>query len=322
MKNGCFWRGIEWLTLILFAFVALKPSTGLASEKEVILSEEYQTEKEKMYLVDNRFKTDFGFGTSYVLGATVYMLNMAMTYRINPGMGIYLVVPSYIASVLERKYLFSEEEWKSGIGDVYAGIYYQLLSGTGTMPNIIVDLDINSDTSKYFPLESENWGGWDFMFGTQVRKFIYKPFYLFGLGDYTYKVSKEEVLVTRDSPIPEGVRNMYFTSASVGYGGGIGVFLGQLAIEASLKADRPYLGGETAGAWPTGAWPYRTLTFNLALRSILSADRMAVTFYNVDKGFDWKRLSFGYSYPLQVDKPLVIALLMMWPVLVAAASVE
>jgi len=249
-------RFVELLCLGLVVLLA-PARMGLAYEKEIVLPEEYQARREKELLKD-RFRLDLslGYGRAYgqELGGIysispqleTYLQRLDMefsknalaprltaTYAITPRLGAYVAVPFGLVSQKTEEglaQLFEEEHFEFGIGDVYAGLYFHLLTETEKRPGIILFGDANSGITKFYSLGD---GLWDFTPGVQVRKMLTKSFYAFVTGDYTFRLERNGI---DPGPI-------------IGYGGGLGLIVKDgFAWEAGVKAasiGKTKLGGAT-----------------------------------------------------------------------------
>jgi hypothetical protein len=206
------------LISFLFTLGLLISSSSEAYEKEVGLDEPYQTNREIEKLAD-RFKLDFTFGYGYysnpALTTGIYKTDpkidiyrdklglkfsentgtfrLAATVAITKWLGIYLVVPTGIVKFNEKtgaEQSPEEDKYKFEVGDIFGGVYLHILPETKYLPNLVINIDANSDTAKYSSLGD---GVWDFTGGVQMRKLLSSYFYLFALGDYTYKMEKNNV---------------------------------------------------------------------------------------------------------------------------------
>ena len=188
------------LIFAVFIFALLKQNVGFSYEREIILSDEYQTEKEKERFkgitepqeeklgFKERFKLDIsgGYGFSYATVVSglyslsdeykTYLdrldmkfaehtvsLRLTATYILSPQIGIYLGTPAGV--VLERdkgRGRSDDTNFSGGVGDVYGGIFYNVLSETKYRPNITIDFDVNSNTAKFSSMGD---GLWDFTLG-------------------------------------------------------------------------------------------------------------------------------------------------------------
>ncbi len=291
-----------------FAIGLLLSFSSEAYEKEVFWDAPYQINKEIEKFAD-RFKLDFTFGYGYyyypalITGfykddpkLDLYLDKLGLKFSENTGtfrlaatvaitkeLGIYLVVPTGIVKFNEKtgtEQLPEEDKFKFEVGDIFGGVYLHILPETKYSPNLVINIDVNSDTAKYSSLGD---GVWDFTGGIQARKLLSSYFYLFALGDYTYKMEKHDVQ-------PGNV---------IGYGGGFGFILGggNNIIEASLKgaeiaeskiSDKPFLDKN------------RDLIFNLSLKSLIKRASFAITIGNLNHGLDIKGINSGFevSFPL------------------------
>lgn len=291
--------------LIASVLVLLLAPLGHTYEREILLSEEYQTPGEKQALRD-RFTLNvaFGYGVSYaastglLLGLSpdqqvyfdrlglqfsesVFPLRLTASYALSPKLGVYLAVPFGAVNTREEEglaRLFEEDKIKFGVGDVFGGVSYTLLSEAEKQiwPNIVVSFDVNSDVTKFVSLGD---GLWDLTWGIALRKFVFPSFYLLGLSDYTYRVSKNGVA-------PGDI---------IGYGGGIGYAAQTLRVEAVLKAQRI---GETQIDNRTILNKDTNLIF--ILRVLSSFGSVSLTLGNLDQGISTKRTDFGIEYSLTI----------------------
>lgn len=304
------------IVLALFVFVALRANVGLAYEREIILSDEYQTEKEKERFKDitepqeeksgfkERFKLDIsgGYGFSYATVVSglyglsdeykTYLdrldmkfaehtvsLRLTATYILSPQIGIYLGTPAGV--VLERdkgRGRSDDTNFSGGVGDVYGGIFYNVLSETKYRPNITIDFDVNSNTAKFSSMGD---GLWDFTLGIQPRKFVAKSLYLFGAADYTFRLEENNIN-------PGGI---------VGYGGGVGILWGKSIIEPGLKA---YHIGETKLDSKTLFKDDEDLIFNIAWKSVFDRGSLNFTIGNLDEGLDFRTTTWGFEYSIPI----------------------
>jgi hypothetical protein len=193
VKNECFQRRVARyasLILALFAFVyaLLKPTAVFSYEREIILSEEYQTEEEKERLKDmikpeeekirfkDRFQLDFsfGYGFSYASAGIIsglyglskeyetyldrldmefsenlVQVRLTATYLLSPKMGIYLGLPAGVVEEKSEGLFDDSENVSAGVGDVYGGIFYNVLSETKYRPSVVIDFVANSNIAKF-----------------------------------------------------------------------------------------------------------------------------------------------------------------------------
>ena len=303
----------------IFIFTLLKQNIGFSYEREIILSDEYQTEKEKERYeglvkpedekinFKDRFHLDIsgGHGFSYANSASItglyslsdefetYLdrldmefssnlaqLRLTATYLFNPKMGIYLGLP--VGMVRERDEGRGRSDGSSnisgGVGDVYGGIFYNVLSETKYMPNVIINFDANANTAKFVSLGD---GLWDFTLGIQPRKFVAKSLYLFGVADYTFRLEEKNI-------DPEGI---------IGYGGGVGIIWGGNIIEPGLKA---YHIGEVEVDSETLFYDNEDLIFNVAWKSLFYRGNLNFTVGNLDEGLDISTTTIGFEYSFPI----------------------
>lgn len=323
-KKGRFGSGAKRFTvlvLVLFVFVVLKSSVGLAYEKEIILSEAYQTKKEKelyqfeeekvSFLAKKRFHLDIGFSTgiygsafnsdTWIYGPppelktylkqldmeyseNLFTLSVSGTYVISPKMGIYLGIPFGVVLTKGEpaggglKRLFVEENIEFGIGDVYGGVYYQILSEPKYWLSVIGSLGIDSNTAEFLSLGD---GLWDFTPFVRVSKFITRSFYLFGVGGYTYRLEENNI-------DPGGI---------VSYGGGMGFLFGDRLMEAGLTGRSI---GKTKFGSETLFKSNEDLIFNISSRSLVKGIDMDITIGNLNEGLDAKINTVGVAFTWHV----------------------
>jgi len=290
---------------VLFVFMLLIPDLGHSYEREVILGDVYQTEKEKESLKD-RFRLDVsvGYGYSYAQILTgiygpdpklaTYLdrldmdysenlaaLRLTATYAMTSKMGIYFSVPFGAVKYKKEegiRRIFEEDKLGFGLGDIYGGIYYNILSGSKTTPNIVINVDANSDIAKYYSLGD---GLWDITPGIQIRQLLSDSFYILGLADYTFRLKKKEIE-------PGDI---------FGYGGGIGFILGSSALELGLKAATI---DETKIDNTTLFDKDKDLAFFMAIKSLYKGMGFYLTIGNLDEGIDLERNSFGFEFSFPI----------------------
>lgn len=319
-KEECFWRWTGRLAVLVFAvciFVLLKQNVGFPYEREIILSEEYQTEKEKERLkgvtkpeeekiiFKDRFRLDIsgGYGFSYASAGIIsglygldskyktyldrldmefsenlVQLRLTATYLLSPKIGIYLGLPAGVVKERDKGRFDDSNNISGGVGDVYGGIFYNVLSETKYRPNVTINFDANSNTAKFSSLGD---GLWDYTLGIQPRKFVAKSLYLFGVADYTFRMKESNI-------DPGGI---------IGYGGGVGILWGQSIIEPGLKA---YSIGETKLDSKTLFDDDKDLIFNIALKSLFNRGSLNFTVGNLDEGLDFRTTTWGFEYSFPV----------------------
>jgi len=297
------------VVLVMLVTLFVKTNIVLSFEREVVLSEEYQTEREKEVLQD-RFRLDLGWTygittsteTSIISGwydlspAFAYYLDrldmeysrnfvsMRTTarYLISSRLGISATVPfGFVEPKREREGIFPnyDEEYEFTLGDISGGINYCLLPETEQIPNVTVNLGLDSDTSKYTSLGN---GVWDVTGGLQARKLLSQSFYIFGLSDYTYTMEKNDV-------DPGDI---------TGYGGGIGFILGQNInniLEIWLKK---YDIGESEIGGIKWLPENDSLVLNLSFRTNVGGVNMFMAGF--DEGISHDRTMFGIEYVLPI----------------------
>lgn len=285
------------------------PCIVYAYEKEVVLGEVYQTTKEKEILKD-RLRLDLSFGWGYSFGqpmtGSFYDLNtktqtylralnldysenmltvrLTATYALTPNAGVYLAVPFGAVTFKTAEdpiaRIFEEDKIKGGVGDLYGGIYYNLLSGSKSSPNIVLNVDVNSDTAKFSSLGD---GLWNFTASLQARQFLSESFFVFGLGDYTTGLKKNGVK-------PGDV---------IGYGGGFGFMSGN----GTARNDFGLRAAQHSKTTKNGATlldKSDDLTFIWASKSLYKGLSTAFTIGNLNNGFSFKQNTFGFeiSFPI------------------------
>jgi hypothetical protein len=311
-KIRCILRKVERLDLFVFSVfvvVLLRTNIGLSYEREIILSEEYQTKKEKEVLKD-RFRLDLGIGYGFSYSSTAIItglyeldpvyeayldrlgiefsknfitMRLTAAYAISPRFGIYANVPFGIVEPMKEKEglarLSEEQDYEFGIGDISGGIYYHLVPETERIPNVIVSFDLNSNIAEYTSLGN---GVWDLTGGLQLRKFLSKSFFLFGLGDYTYTMEEKDVN-------PGDV---------IGYGGGIGFLSwGDSITEIGLKA---YSIGEGEVGGVKWLDKNEDLVFNLTFKSLLKGGSSTFFIAGLAEGLDFERNTFGFEFSIPI----------------------
>lgn len=304
--SGSFLAIVSLFTLLTLSLTCVV----YAYEKEIVLGEVYQTEKEKeRYKVSfrDRFALDLNFGIGgYYGGASnlqilgidpdvnTYVKNLGMDYSetvgairltatffITPQFAVYIGAPFGVVTVDKEQeglaQFFEEDDLKVGVGDIYGGLALTLLSGTEAKPNIAIFFNADADTSKFYSLGD---GLWDFTVGGQINQLLSRSFYVFGTGDYTYRLKKKDI-------DPGNI---------VGYGGGFGFLLsGKSRIEAGLRAHRYY---ETKFDSRTLFKEADDLAFNLKFASKLGSMNFIIG--NLNEGFEFGKntVVLEYTIPL------------------------
>ncbi|MHC4110032.1 MAG: hypothetical protein ACYSUY_03095 [Planctomycetota bacterium] len=298
--NGDKWAAILLVTLL---FLLIKADKVMSYEREVVLSEEYQTRREKE-VIEDRFRLDLGWTygmttsteSSIITGwydldpAFAYYLDRlgleyssnflsmraTATYLISSRLGISTTVPfGVVEPKRERDGIFPnyDSEYEFGIGDISGGINYCLVPETERIPNVVVGLDLNSNTSKYTSLGN---GVWDIAGGLQVRKLLSESFYVLGLSDYTYTMEEKGVN-------PGDV---------IGYGGGIGFLLGKGNI-AEVRLKKYDIGESEIGG---RKWLPENDSLLLTLSLRTNVGSMNVFLAGFEEGFHHERTLFGIEY--------------------------
>jgi len=301
--------------LFLFLIVLLGHNAAFASERDIILEESYQTEGEKQRYrtgeeqisFSDRFHLNFGIGYGYSYAQTLtgiygpdpaletYLEQLGMefsenlgtfritaSYMINPRTFAYFGVPFGLVELHteEGSTLFSEDyDYEFGVGDLYGGLGYLLLPETESIPSTIINLDINSDTTEYYSLGD---GLWDITGGAKVSKSLAKSFYVFGVGNYTERLEKNDIE-------PGNI---------VGYGGGIGFLLTSSRIEIGIKeAQIDETEFNNAILFPDG----EDLALNFSIYSLFEGGgSFHFNWGNLDEGMDFERNTFGFEFSVPI----------------------
>jgi hypothetical protein len=300
-------RAVRTMALLIMLLTGMAPALALAYEREVALGEEaaekMEAKKEGFKFWD-RFRLELGVGwgqdynqTAIVAGyyqltpsyanylsrlgleysKSEISLSVSAAFALHPRFGVYVGAP--FAMVQKQKdnptdpfSVFEEEKYDFGVGDIYGGVYGQLLTEGTWWPSITLSVDANSDLAKFSSLGD---GVWDFTPGLRLQKTIYKPVYLFGLGDYTYKLKKSGVK-------PGDV---------IGYGGGLGWDFGQgTTFEVGLKGytiDESKIDGVLA------LESTHDLVLTVGIRSFKGLS-FIFNMGNLDKKIDWKSNYTGF----------------------------
>jgi len=237
------------LTIVIF----LRPLSGFSYEREIIIGEEYQTKRETK-LLKRKFRFNLSVSTGFCYAQEVitsgkyellppeyktyleklnmkfssnpFTIGFTVTYIITPRMGVYFSIPFGLVKVGTRLcYVYPPGRFAEcdkiavGIGDIFGGVYYQLLKETNLLPSLTVYFEVYSPLAKYTSLGD---GVWDLVGGLDVRKILIKPFYLCGLFVYINKLP----------------RNHINPGDIIRYGGGIGILRRNRAIEIDvIKSD-------------------------------------------------------------------------------------
>jgi len=296
----------------------------LASEWEIVLSEEYQTKSESR-LLEDRFRLDlsvsYGFSPGqelvlqgfYTLGAnyTTYLKRLGLefsagyvgiritaSYVIRPKMGIYVAIPFGLVEVESesnktkgnslsetvlikqrnhilkrrniRRDMWKETKAEFGIGDIYGGFYYRILDESKRQPSLTCYFDINSPLADYTSLGDGLWG---FTWGMDLRKFVVRRLYFYGVFDYTYRLNK----------------NNLNPGDIIGYGGGMGFLVKRtFGLEIGLKRFN-------IGEAKLGDYVLVEDTDDLVLRLTGNFKRWSFSFIvaGLDEGWHWENNYFG-----------------------------
>lgn len=291
------------LFLISIFFASAVPNICFASREDVVLSRDYQLESEKETLKDNfSWEINFVHGLSPVsrllgLGSKrfgekppkEYLDALGLTYSSNDFLitagANYLVTPrlefsagipvSLVLAEVRRgpKRRSAGLKLKLGIGDIYGGVSYALLTESKLRPLVAATVDINSAFSKYTSMGD---GFWGITPGFYLRKFICGPLYALGMAGYTNRLNRHGVTpgdITR-------------------YGAGIGFLSADKKIELSLEktgtaatkiGNRTVMGSE------------EDLTMIAAFTTIFGSKTTTIGLFlaGLEEGIDWGRNSAG-----------------------------
>jgi len=300
-------RSSKAVAATLLAAQILWVSTASALEREIVLGEEYQTKREETVLED-RFRLDLGltYGITTSTESSIisgwydldpafafYLERLGMeysrnfvsmrataTYLISSRLAVSTIVPfGFVEPRRERQGIFPDydEEYEFDVGDISGGINYCLLPETEQIPNVVVGLELDSDTSKYTSLGN---GVWDVTGGLRVQKLLSKSFFVFGLSDYTYTIEKDDI-------DPGDV---------IGYGGGIGFVLGgENILEIGLKQ---YDIGEAEFRGAKLLPENDSLLLTISLRTDAGGVNMFLAGF--DEGISSDRTVFGIEYVIPI----------------------
>lgn len=292
--------------LILFvaavSFISITPNFCLASREESVLSEEYQLESEKETLKD---KLSLEIGWSYGvflpgLGANrfperpskEFLDTLDMTYSENNSsfflgakylatskLEVYAGIPFALLLQIENNEGGNRRtrggltsKW-GGVGDIYGGISYALVTESKYRPLVITTVDINSAFSKYTSMGD---GFWDITPMLSLRKFISGPIYVKGLAGYTHRLDRKGV-----DP-----------GEIISYGGGLGFLSGDKNIELDLKRSHA---ADTKIGDRTVEKSNEDLVMNIAFTSVFGkrTSTFGVFLGGLEEGFNWDKNSVG-----------------------------
>jgi hypothetical protein len=316
--GGRTWLGFG--VSVLVAFEWLSSDIGLAYEREVVLPEQYQTESEKE-AVANRFRVEVGLGWTIIHSLNSYQAQamgisdfdqltprgktyldrldleysqniitaaVSATYFVNPRTAVFLAVPGGFVWASHDKTVswgnrggtatVSESDWAVGIGDVTAGIGYDLILETSKTPAVSVHFVADSDVARYFSLGD---GVWDFTPGVRVSKFFTDSAYLFGTGDYTYKLEK----------------NGADPGDAIGYGGGIGYLTQDKQSRGEIGLTM-YSFGESTIDGQTAFEKGNNLVLRLGVQSLYKGGSIYWVIGGLNHGLGNVDLSLEASFPI------------------------
>ncbi|MGD0078096.1 MAG: hypothetical protein ABSB91_05660 [Sedimentisphaerales bacterium] len=311
-KNKCLQGAVIVLFFVVSVFVLQGTNTSFATEREVILSDKYQTESEKNAFksetgpFEGKFMLDLSIGYGFSYATTAYMTGLTeldpavqtyidrlgmkfsrnylttrltATYVFDPRLGVYVYAPFGIVEVRgEREGPWQKSKYESGIGDAGGGMYYHLIPETDYIPNVILNFDLNSDIAKYLSLGD---GVWDYTGGIQARKFVSKSVYLLGLSDYTYRAEKKGVALGNVT----------------GYGGGVGFVANGSILEITLK-QYEIAEGKIDGQ--TRFDQTDDLVLNITAKSLISRGDLNIYFTGINKTIDFKNNTFGVEFTFPI----------------------
>lgn len=302
-----------WM-LFLLILLLLKQNSGFAYERELILEETYQTQEEKQRYqkkeklnFEDRFGLDFSFGYGYSyaqvltgiygpdptletylnqldmeFSENVGSFRLTASYMVNPRTFTYFGVPFGVVEVQTKagsELLLDDPEYEFGVGDLFGGVGYLLLPETKTVPSTIINLDINSDTSKYYSLGD---GLWDITAGTRISKSLSESFYTFGVASYTERLEKNDIE-------PGNI---------TGYGGGIGILSDIMRIELGVKTAQI---DQTEFNNATLFKDDEDLALNFSVYSLFPGGvDFHFTVGNLDEGMDFERNTFGLEFSIPI----------------------
>ncbi len=211
-------------------------------------------------------------------------VRLTATYALTPNAGFYFAVPFGAVKFKTAEdpiaRIFEEDSIKAGVGDIYGGIYYNILSGSKNTPNIVLNLDVNSDVAKFWSLGD---GLWDFTASLQARQLLSDSFFVYGLSDYTERLKKN------------GVK----PGQVIGYGGGFGFISGNGSSinEFGLRAAQY---SKTTKNGVTLLDKSDDLTLIWASKALYKGLSTAFTIGNLNKGFSFKQNTFGFEFSFPI----------------------
>lgn len=301
-KNGYGFRFLILFVMAMF-FASIVPDFCLASREDIALSQDYQLESEKKIFKDKfSWEIDFTYGLSSVssllgLGASrftkkpskEYLDTLGMSYSTNDFLlalgASYLVTPrlelsagvpiSVVMAEVENggRRKVKHPQLKFGLGDIYGGVSYALLTESKNRPLVVTTFEAKSALSKYTSMGD---GFWGLTPGVYLRKFISGPVYALGLVGYTFRLKR------RGADPEENIR----------YGGGFGILSENKRLELSLERAQT---GKTKIGGQTIMDSEGDLTLGINFTTIFGKQTSTVGLFlsGLEEGLDWGKNSAG-----------------------------
>lgn len=304
-------KSLIWFVAIA-SFVSIMAEPCLALREEAALGEGYQLEPEKETLED---RLSWEVGVAYGLpglsllgmgskrfperpsrefldtldmtySENYFLLALGAKYLVTPRLELYAGLPATLLLQTEnnegggrRRKGGLTSKW-GGVGDIYGGISYAILTESKRRPLVIATLDVNSTSSKYTSMGD---GFWGFTPKLSVRKFVSGPLYLKGFTAYTRRLDRKGV-----DP-----------GAIVSYGGGIGFLSGDKNIELNLERTHT---AKTKTAGRTLLNSEEDLVMDIAFTTIFGkqTSTFGLSWGGLEEGFDWGKnyagIYFGVTF--------------------------
>lgn len=287
------------LFVVGISFISIVPEFCLASREEAALSEKYQVETEKETLKDKlswEFAAFYGLfypgfsrfpapppkefldtlDMSYSYNSPSFLLGVK--YLLTSRLEFYAGVPFAAGIEIKDKKTGARSskstyKWAGGVGDIYGGASYALVTESKYRPLIITTLDVNSALSKYTSIGDGFWGITPTL---SLRKFIAGPLYIKGSSGYTYRL----------------VRKGIDPGEIIHYGGGLGFLFGNKNLELNL--DRAHYAKTKIGD-RTLIDSTDDLIVNIAFTTMLGKQTSTIGVYwgGLEEGFNVNRNSAG-----------------------------
>lgn len=296
------------ILIVAISFLSLAPGNCFASREDITLGQDYQLESEKKIFAD-KFSWDINlsYGLSSVSGllglgasrfaekpseeyldtlgmsysTSDFSLALGASYLVNLRLELSAGVPlSVVMAEVENsgRQKVRHPQLKFGLGDIYGGISYALLTESKNRPLVVTTFEVKSALSKYTSMGD---GFWGLTPGVYLRKFISGPVYALGLAGYTFRLKRRGVN-------PDG---------NIKYGAGFGILSENKRLELSL--ERAQTGKAKIGSQVIMD-SEEDLTLGINFTTMLSGQTFALGLFlsGLEDGLDWGKNTAGLSFGL------------------------